>query len=685
MLARLPKPVVIALAVLAALFALPTVWPALLRLLIGDGDELGMVLRLGLLVALIMGSRRLAKALRENPAHLETLLTTGVAVAKTLPPLARAISGGARWLFDALKIIVIYLRGCRWPRALGWFLVTLGIFLVQAIPVVGFLMMFVGATFWPIFTINLGFAHLIIEPAMRNISPRWSLVGLAWFAGYAAIAIHGHSALDRLSAEIATENSHQSLPFDPRTQSLVVVGNFYAAPNAEHLLTTYPLSVVYEEREDAGDATKPALTRDGRPRFAAVRLGPPELCDRITDGARLKAAVTRHFKATFGGTPFCVYTAIEAPELPVVRLRFSQENLRIVGAEGLIDRITLTSDGDKRQDASAKDPSAKDALAKDASVKVESLKAAPYQYLPLPFIGCYNNGGGSRWQCTAGFWTERQRPHPDNVALVAKSLGLEPSSPASRSEQIYAAGSAALERAQNLGEADTAAELDRLLAHPVGSTAELRLNILSARPDLMASRAERLAVATAEAITTQDNWREAQTWSDFMLALPDADFRRVGPSFVSATLARWTEVSNSHYVFLGERLIYRLADLGPTALPLLERIYQGDTRHDSLASIVALCRLGTPAADLTEKISASRFNNSDEGFDLVTREAMILALMRQGRGDLADARRQQHEQWAAARLKDHGIHIPGWSQEFEAKRRTMTPSSDPDACMMARR
>lgn len=680
MLARLPKPVVIALAVLAALFALPTVWPALLSVLIGDGDELGMVLRLGLLVALVMGSRRLARALREDPAHLETLLTTGVAVARTLPPLARAISGGARRLFDVLEIIVIYLRGCRWPRASIWFLVTLGIFLVQAIPVVGFLMMFLGAPFWPIFTINLGFAHLIIEPAMRDISPRWSLVGLAWFLGYAAIAIHGHTALDRLSAEIATQNSRQSLPFDPRTQSLVVVGNFYAAPNAEHLLTTYPLSVVYEEREDAGDATKPALTRDGRPRFAAVRLGPPDLCDSITADARLKAAVTRHIKATFSGTPFCVYTAIEAPELPVVRLRFSQEKLRIIGAEGLIDRITLTSDGDKRQDTSAKDTSVK-----VASVKVESLKAAPYQYLPLPFIGCYNNGGGSRWQCTAGFWTERQRPHPDNYALVAKSLGLEPSSPASRSEQIHAAGRAALERARNLGEAAAAAELDRLLAKPVGSTAQLILNTLSARPDLIASRAEPLAVAAAEALTTQENWREVQIWSDLMVALPDADFRQVGPSFVSAMLARWTDAKGRHFGSLSDPLIYRLADLGPTALPLLERIYQDNSAIDRLASIVALCRLGAPAADLTAKISAKVFNDEHNSYELRMREAMILALLRQGRGDLADAGRQQHDQEAAALLRNRGVTIDGWSQQFEARRPTMTPSSDPDACMIPRR
>lgn len=667
MLARLPKPVVIALAVLAAFVALPTVWMALLRFLIGDGDELGLLFRLALLVAVIVGSRRLAGILKDDPAHLESLRTAGVAIVKTVPPLARTIARAARQFFNALKIAVIYLRGCRWPIALHWFLLTFVIFILQAIPVTGIFLMFLGAPLWSIVTINLGFAHLIVEPARRNISPRWSLVGLAWFVGYAAVAIHAHIALDRLSAEIATENSRQSLPFDPRTQSLVVVhGNFYDAPSAERLLTSYPLSVVYEEREDSGDATKPAWMRDV-PRFTALRLGSPELCDSITNDARLKAAVTRDVKTTFSGTPFCLYATTEGPELPVVRLRSSQENFHIVGAEGHVDRITLTSGGDKRQ--------------------LSSLKATPYQYPPLPVIGCFLNNGGNGWRCTHHFWKERERAHPDNAALVGESLGLASSSPASRSEQIHAAGSAALERARNLAEATAAAELDRLLADPIGSTAQLNLNILSARPDLIASRAERLAVAAAEALTTRDNWRNAQTWSNLMLALPDADFRQVGPGFVGAVLARWTDASGRRFATLGERLIYRLADLGPAALPLLERIYQDSAPFDRLASVVALCRLGAPAADLTEKIRPSVFNDRhQDAYDFEMRQAMILALVRQGRSDFADAGRQHYEQWVAEARRDRigGITLHVWSEQFEAKRRAMTPSSGPDACMIPR-
>jgi hypothetical protein len=152
-------------------------------------------------------------------------------------------------------------------------------------------------------------------------------------------------------------------------------------------------------------------------------------------------------------------------------------------------------------------------------------------------------------------------------------------------------------------------------------------------------------------------------------------------------LARWTDASGRHFASasLSERLIYRLADLGPTALPLLERIYQDNGAIDRLASIVALCRLGAPAADLTAKISARVFNDENNPYSFQMREAMILALLRQGRSDLADAGRQQHEQQAAAALRDRRVTIDGWSQQFEAKRRTMTSSSSPDACMIPRR
>jgi hypothetical protein len=663
MLARLPKPVVIALGVLAAFVALQVLWTPLLLFLIGDGGELGLLLRLGLLAAVIAGARPLARVLNENRASLEKLGTASVAVARTIPPVARTIAGGTRHLFGALKSTVIYLRACRWPKALIWFWLTFGIFLLQAIPDIGFFLMFLGAPLWSIVTINLGFAQLVVKPTKGKISPAWSLVGLAWFFGYAAVSIHGHIALDRLAAEIATENSRQSLPFDPRRQSLVVLGKLYDGPSAERLLLTYPLSVVYEENEDAGDTTKAPSVRDNRPRFTALRLGAPELCDRIANNARWKAAVTRDVKTTIDGTPFCLYATVEAPDLPAVRLRFAQEELRMIGAEGHIDRITLTSGGDKRQ--------------------VASVKAAPYQYLPLPIVACYVTGGGSRWECPNHFMTERWRAHPDNVALVGASLGLQPSSPAARSEQIYAAGSAALERAQDLGEAAAAAELDRLLAHPLGSTAGLTLKILTAKPDLMASRAEGLAIAAAEALTTRESWRDGQIWSDMLVALADADFRRVGPSFVSAVLARWRDASGRHYASLGEPLIYRLADLGPVALPLLERIYKDNAPFDRLVSVVALCRVGVPAAGLTEKIRASVFGDRHQDYyDFEMRQAMILALLRQGRADLAYAGYQQYDQWAAARTT--GIAGHRWSEKFEAKRQTMTPSSSPDACMITR-
>src|SRR5262245_47834441 len=107
MLARLPKPIVIAMAVFAGWFLLPIVWLALLRFVTGGGPGLGLWLRLGLLVAVVFGVKRLAKVWKEDPssleslrtASLETLRTTGVVIVRTVPPLALAIASGAQRLF----------------------------------------------------------------------------------------------------------------------------------------------------------------------------------------------------------------------------------------------------------------------------------------------------------------------------------------------------------------------------------------------------------------------------------------------------------------------------------------------------------------------------------------------------------------------------------------------------------
>ena len=114
MLARLPKPIVIAMLVLGAFLAMPTVSQALVGALSG---EPGLLIGLGLLAAVIAGLRWLAKAPREDRTA-ESVRAASVAIVAAVPPVARAIAGGTRWLLDTVKSAVIFLRGCRWPKAL---------------------------------------------------------------------------------------------------------------------------------------------------------------------------------------------------------------------------------------------------------------------------------------------------------------------------------------------------------------------------------------------------------------------------------------------------------------------------------------------------------------------------------------------------------------------------------------
>jgi len=165
----------------------------------------------------------------------------------------------------------------------------------------------------------------------------------------------------RARIRLSAENRHrefpgQSLPFRSahanRSSSLeIFYGRTECGAPPDHLSL---VPSCYEEREDAGDATKPALTRDGP--AAASRpcaLGPPELL-RQHHGRRApeKPAVTRHIKATFNGKPFCVYTSIESARTAHgFGFAFARKNLRICRrrrpqSTGSLSRL----DSDKRQD-----------------------------------------------------------------------------------------------------------------------------------------------------------------------------------------------------------------------------------------------------------------------------------------------------------------------------------------------
>ena len=190
------------------------------------------------------------KAWKEDPASLEPLRTTGVAVCQGRCHLWRERSAAEHVGFSThSSSTVIYLRGCRWPRASNWFVLTFGIFILQAIPLIGIFIMFLGAPFWPIFTINLGFAHLDHRTGdAEHIAA--VVAGGACLVRRLRRGIHpwAHRARSPLCGDRDGEFPPvlcRSIRARNRSSSS---GNSYDAPSAERLLTTYPLPVVYEER-----------------------------------------------------------------------------------------------------------------------------------------------------------------------------------------------------------------------------------------------------------------------------------------------------------------------------------------------------------------------------------------------------------------------------------------------------
>jgi hypothetical protein len=78
------------------------------------------------------------------------------------------------------------------PRSLMFFVATGVVYVLQFVPGIGIILMFMGAMFWPIVWINAGFVSLAIEAWIGRISRLWLVAPIAWFGGYYAVAALSH-------------------------------------------------------------------------------------------------------------------------------------------------------------------------------------------------------------------------------------------------------------------------------------------------------------------------------------------------------------------------------------------------------------------------------------------------------------------------------------------------------------
>jgi len=336
-----------------------------------------------------------------------------------LDRVAETLAFGRRrldsWLALDRRALIAVLLGADWPRALLAFPLTLALFLFQATPLLGSVFIYLGAPYWSIAMLNLGFAGLIAEPFLRPISRGWSAVGAAWFVGYFAVAAYGNFALHALAVDTAADNARQSLRFDPAWETLMLVddGSPMVVSPAK-LLEDYDLPVVYVEKR--------AGAHGDRPLVLAYRLGAPELCARMRGSpVLLPLGAAQRVNAAMA----CLFELTETPAPPTVMVRQSRGDLGRLGMRGHFDRIEIASGSQTRQLVTA--------------------EAAPLLLAPAPRIGCGFERGSDA--CGASFLTGVVEKlglgsARDETELLARALDLSPGPGPFSSETVIASGRA---------------------------------------------------------------------------------------------------------------------------------------------------------------------------------------------------------------------------------------------------
>ncbi|MGL4323777.1 MAG: hypothetical protein ACRCTD_07015 [Beijerinckiaceae bacterium] len=536
-----------------------------------------------------------------------------------------------------------------WPKSLIWFIITGVLFLFQLFPYTGVFLMLVLAPFWSIVLLNIGFVALGVEAVIGRIAIVWLLAPIIWFGGYTVAFWQSQRAFDQLGDEIAAFNAGKALPFDSRAQDLVLTTSDYNIP-AGALVQNYDVQAVYKSARGLKTA-----------QHISYQLGVDPLCKTIRSDARYGAASVyatgvrddagTGTKRTRTMTPgLCMIHAPQDPRKPVVHIEAKDEKRKGFLLPAILTRITL-SDGQGRR------------------VELMHGRAAILSAWPKLAMGCALNSGGPSWDCDAGFMRQSQQDAGGAASasdVIAKALGLRAATPSSRRDALTAIPGVGLQDTVSRREDTSLTNLDRAIADT-----SMRITVhdfagLTQNTALLVSRADGLVSGLRNRLAAQHPIAEGiKNFGNLIAALPDAEFKRRAPEVLTILQgAREINLDN-----MAINLAYRLADLGPAALPLLERYAFEKPVRWAGSPYFALCRLGAPAAHHAERIAQTLYANGPSYTTQRKSEshmAAYITLLRFGRRDLLAG---EHDADSQYRRKDYAY----WSQ-------TITPASPADDC-----
>lgn len=534
------------------------------------------------------------------------------------------------------------------PGSMWWFVATGIIYLLQLIPFTGIFLMMLAAPFWSVVTINLGFVSLAGEALFGRISRVWLLAPLLWFGGYGLAAHLSHQMFHALDTEARAANAGKRFRFSPEAEALVIDAKSRALSGAaQQFARGYDIPAVYETNTNYKTAA-----------HLAHRIGAEPVCTAVRNDKAYSAAGVHSFgiheTREVGSRPRKLVKglcAIHAPEDPV------------------LPKVTVDSTTTKRGGFLLPHELTHVRIRSAASGELTLVagQAAPLAWLPRPIIGCALNSGAPSWDCFMGFGRERAQGLGGEgaygravVAVLTEALSLRPSPPSERREKIDARPLPGLQRAVADRTRLSLETLDAVIADPTRRITVHDIPGLREKPELIGSRTSELVTAIGRALDNgRSTYETARVLQGPLAALPEEEFRSLGGTLLDMFGNR-AKVPED---MVEMNLAARLGNLGPEALPLLERLIFDEPARPNIPAIYGACRVGAAASTLAERlrnlVAAPRRRD-----ELVT--AVYVALRRFGRDDLIDV--------------EAGPESPFGRVRKKVIQRAIGPASPPGVC-----
>lgn len=482
-------------------------------------------------------------------------------------------------------------------------------FLLQLIPVLNLLLVFLLSPLWIAALLNVALVTMVLD-VRRGAAPRWLLaVPIAVYGGSLAYSAISYVQYRLLDARLHRENAAQRLAFDPARMDLVAPGRL-----AQGVLYGHAIPTAYTDAR--------GLRGDGVP--VSLRILPPAVCDTIPRSPDFRMSVSTVGFELPDLANACMLSLPGDPERPAVFVKrdpqFPQDTPRT--------RLTLTApDG--------------------AAVTLVHGRHGVALPLPLPFVACLT---WSKLDCKAE-WIRLPLAvggrDEDEAAMIAAALGLKPRisqlvkgrNPLDASlvldeaqtEALAAGSEPAVAEARAYGGkvVDTAlARFRSLLAGQALARGEIFDSwIVASNADKLDGEAGALLAAIERDLADPDRTASMRVYGEVAAALPPETFDRIGPGLAEMVGADET-------LRTSRGLVIRLGDLGEPAVPVLIGMLEADrSREVRIDAALGLCRAGRKARDVADRVARSGRANMDSD----ATEALVLALMRMDRPDLARA------------------------------------------------